>query len=264
MVAGDVEFGTTGSSAGLYSLVGQGAIKIIAAQAHEAPGFKINAFSVSNRAYDSGLKTYRDLAGHSVGVAQIGGPTHYAAALVIEKYGIDLKTVRFLPLQSNPQCAVGGERRHRRHGRHPGDDRGSGSRRGAFKLLGWIGDGTPWQSSAVFTSARTADEKPDLVQRFLRAYRKAARDYHDAFTAPNGTRADGPSAPEILAIFAKYTGQTVAQLRLGIAYVDPEARLDFRDIRHQIEWFKAQNMLKKEVDADAILDRRFAVPLPQN
>jgi NitT/TauT family transport system substrate-binding protein len=264
VVAGDVDVGTTGSSAGLYSLVGQGAVKIIAAQAHEAPGFQINAFAVSNHAYDAGLKTYRDLTGHSVGVAQVGGPTHYAAALVIEKYGVDLKTMRFLPLQSNPNVlsAVSGGTADT--GVIPATIVVPAVARGAFKLLGWIGDETPWQSSAVFASARTADERPDLLRRFLRAYRKGGRDYHNAFTAADGTRADGPSAPEILAIFAKYTGQTVAQLRLGIAYVDPDARLDFADIRHQIAWFKAQNMLKKEVDADTVIDRRFALPLSAN
>jgi len=45
---------------------------------------------------------------------------------------------------------------------------------------------------------------------------------------------------------------------------DPEARIDFADVRRQIAWFKAQNMLKPEVQADQILDPRFAVPLPAN
>ncbi len=264
LVAGDIDIGTTGSSAAIYALGGQGAIKIVAAQAHEEPGFRINAFAVSNRAYEGGLKTYRDLAGHTIGVAQVGGPTHYAAALVLEKYGIDIKSVRFLPLQSNPnvQSAVSGGTADT--GVLPAIGVVPAVARGAFKVLGWIGDETPWQSSAVIASTATANNKPDLIRHFLAAYRKAGREYHDAFTAPDGTRRDGPTAPEILAIFAKYTGQTNAQLRLGIAYVDPEARIDFADVRRQIAWFKAQNMLKPGVEADQILDPRYAVPLPAN
>ena len=264
VVSGDLDVGATGSSAELYNLGGRGALKIVASQAHEAPGFRVNAIVASNRAAAAGLKTFRDLAGHTVGVAQIGGPTQYAAALVIEKYGLDFDTVRFLALQSNPNVlsAVSGGTADA--GVIPATIVVPAVARGAITLLGWVGDETPWQSSAVFVATRLADGKPDLMRRFLVAYRKAERDYHDAFTAADGTRADGPGAPEILAIFAKYTGQTEAQLRLGIAYVDPEARLDFADIRHQIAWFKAQGMLKKDVAADDILDRRYAVPLPAN
>ena len=75
----------------------------------------------------------------------------------------------------------------------------------------------------------------------------------------------------------RYPTMTTAQLRetflidclyqpgaIGLAYVDPEARIDFADVRRQIAWFKAQNMLKPEVEAEQILDTRYAVPLPEN
>jgi NitT/TauT family transport system substrate-binding protein len=226
VISGDLDVGSTGSSAEIYNLGCRGALKIIAAQAHEAPGFRLNAIVASNRAAEAGLKTFRDLAGHTLGVAQIGGPAHYAAALVIAKYGLDLETVRFLALQSNPNVlsAVSGGTADAAV--IPATIVVPAVERGAVKLLGWIGDETPWQSSAVFVATGLADGKPDLVRRFLRADRKGTRDYHDAFAAPDGTRRDGPAAPEVLAIIAKYTGQSAAQLRFGIAYVDPEARLD--------------------------------------
>ena len=117
---------------------------------------------MSNRAYDGGLKTYRDLAGHTIGVAQVGGPTHYAAALVLEKYGIDIKSVRFLPLQSNPnvQSAVSGGTADT--GVLPAIGVVPAVEHGAFKVLGWIGDETPWQSSAVIAATATTNQKPDL------------------------------------------------------------------------------------------------------
>ena len=262
LAAGDLDVGTTGSSAAIYALGGQGAIKIIAAQGHEAPGFRINGFVVSNKAWDAGLKTYRDLAGHSIGVAQIGGPTQYAAALVLAKYGIALNAVRFVALQSNPnvQSAVTGGTADT--GVIPAIGIVPAVEHGAFKVLGWIGDEAPWQSSAVIVSTATANAKAGLINHFLAAYRKAGREYHDAFAAADGTRRDGPNAAEVLAIFSKYTGQSEAQLRLGISYVDPEARIDFADVRRQIAWFKSQGMLKPEVEANQILDTRYAVPIP--
>jgi NitT/TauT family transport system substrate-binding protein len=262
-VGGDIEVGVTGSSAAIYSLGAQGALKVIAAQAHEAPGFRVNGFAVTNRAEEGGLKSFADLGGHSVAVAQIGGPAHYAAALIAEKYKLDLRSIRFQAVQSNANVLSAVTGGASDTGVIPAIMVVPGVARGAFKNLGWIGDETPWQSSEMFVATRTAD-RTALVHRFLRAYQKGLREFHDAFTALDGRRQDGPGAAEALAILAKYTGQTEAQLRLGIAYVDPEGRLDVRDIRHQIEWFKSQNMLKKDVTADAFLDRRYTIPLPEN
>jgi NitT/TauT family transport system substrate-binding protein len=129
------------------------------------------------------------------------------------------------------------------------------------KLLAFVGDETPWQLASIITGTKLANEHPDLVQRWLRAYRNATRDYHDAFTGPDGKRQDQATAPEILAIMSKYLGQTPDQLRAGIGFVDRDARLDIPDIRRQVAWFKAQGLIKESVDADAIMDMRYIVPM---
>jgi hypothetical protein len=97
----------------------------------------------------------------------------------------------------------------------------------------------------------------------LDALRRGLRDYHNAFSAPDGSRRDGPAAREMLAILAKYTGQPAERLRLSIPYVDPEARLDFADIERQLAWFTSQNMLKGHITLDQVIDRRFAVARPE-
>ena len=74
----------------------------------------------------------------------------------------------------------------------------------------------------------------------------------------------GPTAPEILTIIAKYTGQKeAADIKLGITYLDPQARIDVKDVGHQIAWFRAQGMIKGEFDANAVIDRRYAIALPE-
>jgi len=102
VVSGAVDIGATGVSAGLYSLAAQGALKIIAGQAHETKGYQVNAFIVSNAASAAGLARFDQLAGHSVAISQIGSPVHYAASQVALKHGVALASLRFLPLQSNP------------------------------------------------------------------------------------------------------------------------------------------------------------------
>jgi hypothetical protein len=102
------------------------------------------------------------------------------------------------------------------------------------------------------------NERGDVMKRFLTGLRRGLHDFHDAFTAADGTRHDGPGANEALAIMAKYLGQTPEELRVAVPYVDSDARLDFADMTRQLEWFESQNMLKGKVMLDQVVDKRFA------
>jgi NitT/TauT family transport system substrate-binding protein len=110
-------------------------------------------------------------------------------------------------------------------------------------------------------STKTVKERPDTVARFLRAYRKATRDYHDSVAGPDERRQDGPTTAAMLALVAKATHQSVDQLKLAIPYVDADARLDVKDVLRQVAWFKAHGMLPADADGAAMIDTRYALPL---
>ncbi len=264
VVTNDLDVGATAASAALYNLAAKGGLKIIGGMARETPTFHGSAFLASNRAWDAGLQSLKDLGHHTVGIVQVGGPIHYEVELAADKYGIDIKTMRLIPLQTLPNVAsalAGGQ-----------VDAGvevntialrlSGA--GKAHLLAWVGDETPWQNTALFVSTKTADRRQPMVEAFLRAWRKGARDYYDAFTGPDGKRRDGPTAPAVLAILAKHLNQPAAQLAQGISYVDPDARLDVKDVLRQIAWFKAHGMLPADADGTAMIDKRYVVPLPSD
>lgn len=63
------------------------------------------------------------------------------------------------------------------------------------------------------------------IERFLRAYRKGARLYHDAVTGP-------------------------------------DERVDVKDVLHQIAWFRTQGMVKGDLNPEDMIDRRYIIPLP--
>ncbi|MGH7091531.1 MAG: hypothetical protein ACREFQ_21785 [Stellaceae bacterium] len=105
---------------------------------------------------------------------------------------------------------------------------------GKAHLLAWIGDETPWQNTILLAGTRIDTERPQLVVAFLRAYKRGAHDYNDAFTGPDNKRHDGPAAAEVLAIIARHLHQPAAQLQQGISYVDPEQRLDIADVERQV------------------------------
>lgn len=263
-VSGDVDIGSTGLTAGFYGLAGQGALRIIGAQGREAPGFHNLGYMVSNRAYEAGLKSLKNVAGHSVAVSQTGAPGHYVIGALAEKYGVELASVRILALQSVPNiysALTGGQA-----------DLGvtiitvpimPSIDRGDLKILAWVGDEMAFQDRGFFVATKTANEKRDMIERFFRGYRKGVNDYRAAFIGPGEVPKDGPTAPDILAIIGKYVGQPVAAIKLGIAYVDPELRVNVKDILHQIAWYKSQGMLKADVNGDDILDKRYVIPLPE-
>lgn len=261
-VSGGIDFGIAGVTSALYTLAGQGALKLIGGWAYDAPSFHTSAVIASNQAYAAGLKSLKDLGGHSVGLTQIGSSYQYAVALIAAKYGVDMKSLRMVPLQSmsNIASAVAGGQTDSGvlivNAAQPLLEHGSA------RDLGWVGDETPWQVAAIWVSTKTADERRDMVERFMRALRKGTHDYDDAFVAKDGTRRDGPTAPAIYAIMGKYLNQTVDQMKFAIGYTDPDLRLDIKDVQRQIDWYRAQGMVKDAVDVGAIVDKRYAVPLP--
>jgi NitT/TauT family transport system substrate-binding protein len=263
-VSGDIEFGIAAETAALYTLAGQGQLRVIAGGASEAPTFHYLSILASDHAYETGLKSPRDLPGHSVALTQMGTGLQYSLGLIAEKYRFDIKRVTLLSLQSNANIAsaLAGGRADASifssTGALPLIERGD------VKLLGWVGDETGVnQAYLLFAAAKIADERQPTVEHFLRAFRKAARDYHDAFTDQDEKRKDGPAAPETLTIIAKYLDQPVERVKLGIPYLDRDARVDVKDVRHQIAWYRAQGLIKGEVNADALIDKRYAVALPK-
>lgn len=262
VVSGAIDIGATGLTAGFYTLAGQGALKMIGSDSFERPGFQGQAVLASNRAWSAGLKSLADLSGHSVAISQIGGAPHYSLGLLEEKFGVDPKSVRVLPLQSNANriAAVTGGTADTAI--IPVTYAMATIQHGDAKLLGWVGDYTPWQVAAVFTGTKTTNERGAMLKRFLRAAQRGLDDYEAAFMGPDQKLRFGPAAPQILAIIAKYTGQSDADIRLGITYLDPQSRVDVKDIDRQIAWFRAQGMVKGDFDAKAVIDMRYAIPLP--
>src|ERR1700735_4758772 len=175
--SGDVDFGITAFTAGLYNLAGKGVVKVIGGMSREKAGFPLIGYFASNNAYAAGLKTPKDLAGKRIAVTQVGSSFHYSLGLLADKYGFQLSDVKVLPFpsRSNAAAALKGETVDA--ALLPASTARGLIDSGGAKLLGWVGDETPWQLGAVFASTKTSADKP-LVTRFLSALARADREYH--------------------------------------------------------------------------------------
>jgi len=256
--SGDVDFGITAFTAGLYNLAGKGTLKVIGGMSREKAGYPLIGYFAGNSAYAAGLKSPKDLAGKRIAVTQVGSSFHYSLGLLADKYGFKLSDVKIVPLQSlsNAAAALKGETVDAAllpvsTARKLMDD-------GGAKFLGWVGDETPWQLGAVFASPKTLTNKP-LVTKLLKALERADREYHDVILASvkDGKAAITGQTKPLLEIIAKYTNLPVEQVVGNCAYIDPDGKLDVKNVDNQIKWLQEQGFVDKGFGADAIIDKDY-------
>jgi NitT/TauT family transport system substrate-binding protein len=256
--SGDVDFGITAFTAGLYNFAGKGTLKVIGGMSREKAGYPLIGYFASNNAYAAGLKTPKDLAGKRIAVTQVGSSFHYSIGILADKYGFRLADVKIVPLQSlsNAAAALKGETVDAAllpvsTARKLMDD-------GGAKLLGWVGDETPWQLGAVFASPKSLANKA-LVTRLLTALERADREYHDVILASvkDGKAAINDKTKPLLEIIAKYTNLPVEQVVGNCAYIDAGGKLDVKNVDNQIKWLQEQGFVDKGFDANAIIDRAY-------
>ena len=200
--AGDVRFGAADRGRGRFRRLRfrrrrhdggilqfrrQGTLKIIAAGTWEHAGFQSIGILVSNQAYAAGLKGFKDMAGHTVGITQLGTPLQYYFLQLAAKYHVPEASIRFLPLQSNGVVAsaiAGGQADLAVQTAAPISaivEKGDG------KLLGWTADELPpRQGEAVFTATKTANDRPAIVRAYIAGLRAGEAYFHDALIGPDG------------------------------------------------------------------------------
>jgi NitT/TauT family transport system substrate-binding protein len=256
--SGDVDFGITAFTAGLYNLAGKGTLKVIGGMSREKAGYPLIGYFASNNAYAAGLTTPKGLAGKRVAVTQVGSSFHYSLGLLADKYGFKLSDVKIVPLQSlsNAAAALKGETVDAAllpisTARKLVDE-------GGAKFLGWVGDETPWQLGAVFASPKTLTNKA-LVTKLLGVLAKADREYHDVILAAmkDGVAPINEQTKPLLEIIAKYTNLPVEQVVGNCAYIDPDGKLDVKNVDNQIKWLQEQGFADKGFDADAIIAKDY-------
>ena len=254
VVSRSVEIGITATTAATFTLAAKGGFKIIAGYTRERPGFHMNAFMVTNKAYDSGFTSLRNMAGHRIANTTAGSSFQYYVALLAQKYGVDLKSIELVPLESLPNVSAAFQSGQIDAAIIPAG--GVNRLMAAGHLLAWCGDEAPWQQGIVFASPQTIASRGDVLKRFLRAYQRGAAEYSANFNHldADGHIIKGPEYDALLQIIASHSGVKPADLEGQLAYIDPEARPDPDDILKQIAFWQSQGIAPKDFDYRTIFD----------
>lgn len=271
VAGGDADFGVTGFTGGFFNLAGKGALKVIAAQSREEPGYNFVAYVASKKAYDEGFRSPKDFAGKTVAVTTVGSTFHYNLGMLADKYGFKLEQVTMKPVQSIPNmmAALAGAQVDATI--LPANNALKLENDGAGKIIGWVADHTPWQLGALFTSTKNVQGKRPMVERFVRAYQKGLADYADAFLQKDasGKRVFGPKAEAAYPILEKWVDPkpSFEVVKIAANYMDPQGRLLVKNIYDQVAWNQAQGLVDKTVNAKDFLDLSFVkghLDVPKN
>jgi len=261
VVSGDADFGITGLTGGFYNLAAKGALKIIASQSREEPGFDFVAYVVSDKAWDAGFRSVGQFPGHVVAITQVGSTFHYNLGKLAEKRGFKLEALSLKPLQSIPNVVAALKGNQVDAALLPTNIALGLERQSAGHIIGYVWQETPWQLGALFTSTKLDTGKRDLVQRFVRAYQRATADYADAFQERDaqGKRVFGAKADALVPIIQKYVqpAPTPEQVLASVSFIDPEGRLKVQDIYDQVAWYKKMGMVDASADVKSMLDLSY-------
>lgn len=257
----DADFGITAFTAAFFNLAGKGALKVIAAQSREEPGYDFVAYVASKKAYEAGLRAPRDIAGKSVAITTVGSSFHYDLGMLADKYGFDLASIQLRPVQTIPNMMAtlaGGQVDATLL---PANNALKLRDEGVAQIVGWVHEQTPWQLGALFTSTEHARKDRGLVERFVRAYQKGLADYSQAFLARDaeGKRVFGAEATALMPVMEKWIDPkpSFETVKVSANYMDPRGRLLVQNVYDQVAWYKKQGLVDAAVDAHALLDLSY-------
>jgi NitT/TauT family transport system substrate-binding protein len=206
------------------------------------------------------LRAAKDLPGHSVAITQVGTSLEYSLGLIAKRERFPFDKLALKPLQSNPNVVSALKGGTVDAALMPAGPVMPLVASKEIHSLGYVGDICDgFGGSMLFTSTAVANAKPDLVKRFLIAYRKGLADLHNAFVGPKGERRDGPGIEKMWSILTDFTQQPKDQLAEVVPYFDPKGRVDLGDVERQIAWYRSQQLLKGDVEAEKFVDKRFAL-----
>lgn len=248
--SGKVDVGATGITASLYNMAAKGQkLAIVADKGREEKGYSSSALIVTSDLYKNGVTSIDKLKGKRIGITQKGSTFHYMLGRLLEAKGLTLNDVEIIPLGklSAVMAALESKQIDGCILNEPNITKVNTA--GYGKTVIQIGNVFPYQTSAIFFSEKFTQDK-DTATRFLKAYVKACNYYYDNVIAKKSTT----NFKEIVGIIAKYTKTPEKDIELGLPYIDRDGKLLAEDIKTQIDWYTAHNMIQGKLDAEQIVN----------
>ncbi len=262
IASGDADYAVTAISGGLISLAEKGATKVIGGALSEEKGIDGQKILVSDAAFQAGVTSPKGLDGKKFGITQAGSSFHYMGAKMAAAEGISLE---YVPLQK--VGAVIGALKSGQidawsivpHIAKPL----AGS--GAVHIIGDVADYIPdYQVTTVFTSANNAANDRAKTQAFLAAFSKGAADFNAALVDKTTGEDEAEAMIQLIHKYV-YSDKAYDAAKPGIVNgamrINANAALNVGSVQDQLDWFKAEGLVKDTVSMDMLVDTTFVETL---
>lgn len=265
MAGGSVDIALAAWSLETVKLASEGRFKAVAGQAREKDGFEGNEMVVSAAAYDRGVTRLDQLLNGVVMVDAVGSNAHYQLEQAKQAKGGKSGgyTVRFAGTPRAAATAI-------TEGRAdiallPMNEARNLLATNQAKLIAWCSQFSASELGAMFASPKMLGDRRAVTDKFLRAYRRGAADYHAAFLRLDkySKRVSNMASQDAAKIIAYYVfpraarDEAVSAAEGEVYYIDAHARVDTADLSRRIAWYQAQGLLDKSVSAQNIVDLNF-------
>ncbi len=239
VAAGDYDVGATAVTAALFNIVmGEARLEIVADKGQLVPGYQFESIVVSKKVYEAGARHLKDLKGKTFGMTTLGSSFHYILGNLAQREGMSLADFQLKPLRGLPNMVGALASGQVDFAIFPEPTGTQAQEKGGGVVIGWADDAVPYQIAVIFYGSKLAENK-DVGIRFMKAYIRGTRYYHDHMLL---AKEDAPEFKKGAEHIAKYTKQMLTSRR-GLIYMDRDAKLMAEDFPRQVAWYAANGFV---------------------
>ncbi len=257
---GQLDVGAGTVAASLYNAVAQNiTIRAVADKGSMRPGYGFSGLLVRKDLVDSGrFKSFKDLKGMTIAVGTFGSANSSAVNEALKRGGLTWDDAKMVAL-TFPQHLPAFANKAIDAGMTNEPTASEAVKEGlAVRIAGNDEIYPDQQTAVVLYSEVFARQRPQIAQRFMRAYIKAVREYNDAL---KGGKIAGPNAEEVISILTEYTFIKDPQIHRSItpAAIDPDGRMNLNGLRNDLQFFKERKLIQDPtIIVEKIVDTTYA------
>ncbi len=254
LATGELDVGSGSDSAAFFNGVERGVdVRIVADKGTMMKDLNYQGLVIRKELIDGGqISDYKDLKGHKFAISGHGVTTEYLLDDALTKGGLTLDDVDSVTMGFPAMYTA------LANGSIDGAILGGPLAQRAIDegiAVMWRGSGdlAPGHHiSLVLFSPKFVDERPEVAQRYMVAYMKGVRAYHDAMF-------DGVNKDAIVKLLMEADNIKDAKLITGTVpiTVDQNLTVNKDAIVTDQDWYAAHGYVKTKIDVDKVIDTRF-------
>lgn len=254
LAEGDVDIALVDLSAEAFAMAARHELRIIAGAEQLDPDHPRYAWLLRAEHSDRGLDGLGQVPGATVGITEAGASARFLLNRLLDG-GTDAFT--YVPEGSEVALAAALSQGRIDAALLPAHLAANLEATGSAVVSGWAGAAEgPVSLSVLMTTAAQSRLRTDVVTRFLRAYVRGVRAYHQMVleVAAEEGGLEGAERAALLQVIAGGARRPAAEVAAALPYIARDGRLNPASLAVQLAWWKEQGECERDVAVRALVD----------